>query len=218
MLFVLLLVADIFLGSAPSDGSSPGKLVSFYVKHDTTVLAATYLQIVIAIVFVAFLVGLYSLLRRAEGAPAMLSTAALGLGLVTICFVLINQAFEVALAGQVARRVDPVVLWSLFRVGGAIDILSDLWHGLFLAAASLALIRTQVLPRWIGWTGLAGALGFILGTFSVGNPGTPIEAFLLPGFVCFLVWTLATSIFMVRGRAALSQRQQASTSREVAVG
>src|SRR5258708_4212670 len=79
MLFVLLLVADIFLGSAPSDGSSPGKLVSFYVKHDTTVLAATYLQIVIAIVFVAFLVGLYSLLRRAEGAPAMLSTAALGL-------------------------------------------------------------------------------------------------------------------------------------------
>ena len=74
-------------------------------------------------------------------------------------------------------------------------------------AASLALIRTQVLPRWIGWVGLAGALGFVLGTFSVGNPGSPVEAFLLPGFVCFLVWMLATSIFMVRGRAALRARE-----------
>lgn len=72
------------------------------------------------------------------------------------------------------------------------------------------ILRTAVLPRWIGWVGLAAGLSYVVSTagyvFSTGQ--NPLDMLEFIAFVLFVTWMMATSIVLVR-RARFAVRVQA---------
>lgn len=74
--------------------------------------------------------------------------------------------------------------------------------GLWIAAASIALLRTHIAPRWIGWLGV-GLLApqIVAASWVVGGQLTAVhDALAGLGIIgSFLVWLPAASVSMLRG-------------------
>jgi hypothetical protein len=71
--------------------------------------------------------------------------------------------------------------------------------GIF-AATTIGLVRAQILPSWYGWLGLVATLAAILRATNWARDGfwSPSGDWVLVTIVCALVWTLVTSILLVR--------------------
>jgi hypothetical protein len=156
------------------------------------------------------LVGFYEALR--EAGPVMIIAAvagAVGMTLVTISHVLpISMANELApgytdAAGAtqdaLAVTADTLASASLLTnyVGNALN-----W-GVAVPLYALAILKTRVLPRWIGWLGLVVAVfGGWLGLL---EPASDIvEGVSSIGFVGFFVFVASTGIAILRRRGRLA--------------
>jgi hypothetical protein len=128
--------------------------------------------------FLWFLGVLRSTLRLAEGGTGRLAATAYAGGIVLVGFALVDGALQFATADSVGDVPAGVtqsisVLYSDFFVGFPVGF------GTLLLATAVVLLRTRVLPMWLGWFAL------VLG----------IAAFLGPiGFVAFLVFPVWVAI------------------------
>lgn len=86
---------------------------------------------------------------------------------------------------------------AAFQAGQAIFTFAAMFLGIFLIAASEAIRRTRVLPRWIGYLGLVAGAAYVAGSFSVADQRGPLALPALLGFVLFIVWTLAISVVLI---------------------
>jgi hypothetical protein len=65
-------------------------------------------------------------------------------------------------------------------------------------AAAIVVLRTHVLPRWLGWLAAATAVALLANGFA-------LDAEFGPAFLLFLLWVVATSVvLLVRGSAVTS--------------
>jgi hypothetical protein len=82
---------------------------------------------------------------------------------------------------------------ALFYLEGAIGDLALFPFAAFLAAAAMVLIRTRVLPGWLGWAG--AVLGLVVGLLAAGSiVGLDIEPADQAILVLALVWVAALAI------------------------
>jgi len=58
---------------------------------------------------------------------------------------------------------------------------------LLCAAAGFSILRTPVLPRWLGWTGLVTAAALLANGTAIGTADAP-------AYLLFLLWTLGLSL------------------------
>jgi hypothetical protein len=88
-------------------------------------------------------------------------------------------------------------------VGASYEIqkVMNIPHGLFTAAAALAMLSTRSLPRWVGWLGLVAGLGFALSV----NWGPMIETFQpirvnlqVFSWIGIAIWMLAAGVILFR--------------------
>jgi len=198
IVFVLLLIIDVVLDPSPNVSDPASTVVTTFVQHRDAIFTATYIQVVAIIPFFIFLATLRSFLRRAEGVSAFLSPLVFVAGISAGLFVLIHYGVNAALASSATPQSDPALISALHRMGSTIFLLSDPLFATFLAPASLILLRTRALPRWLGWLGLVGAFFFFMNIFSLPDPQGPLGLTGLLGFLVFLVWVLAVSIFVFR--------------------
>ena len=63
--------------------------------------------------------------------------------------------------------------------------------GVMVAAASAVIIKTRVLPIWLGWAGAATAIALLVNSAFV-------DAEFGLAFLLFLLWTAVTSAIMTR--------------------
>lgn len=176
------------LNSAESDGN--------------LVLGAEMLALLL---FVPFLAYLWSVLRGLDAPGRWLSTTALCAGIVAI-----NVKLMGVLPDIVARRgeADGELAATLTRLGEVSFMASFAPLGLCLAATAAIIIRSQVLPSWLGWSAAAVAPLLIANSFDLG-------AEFGPAFLLFLVWTLLASLVLLRGAvidaAAPASAREAAT-------
>jgi hypothetical protein len=137
-----------------------------------------------------FLAYLYSLLRRAEGDGGWLSTAALVAGSSGIVLKLASHAPELAI--HHAHIVKGTQLYkALDDIAGGATVTSLYPLAICCAAVAAVSLREHVLPRWLGGfaalTALALAVngGFLYASFE-------------PALLLFLLWTLVTSVVLLR--------------------
>jgi hypothetical protein len=199
VLFALIVsgaLVGLFAGGAePNDPVH--SVVTTLTSERTGLLVRYNFQLAASGFFVIFLASLTSTLRRAEAGDGMLSRLAFGSALVGIAFVTFTNALNAALAASVVQVGGDQAVWAVFQVGQATFTFAALFLGLFLLAASIVIIRTRVLPRWIGWIGIVGGVAYAIGSFSVADQRGPIAIPAVLGFVLFLVWTVATSVTLV---------------------
>jgi len=92
-------------------------------------------------------------------------------------------------------EVDPSLHAALQEMADAACVVSLPALGISVGAAAAVVLRTGVLPAWLGWFSALTALLLIANGFAVGGDQGP----------AFLLWTLITGIVLLR-RAVVATR------------
>jgi hypothetical protein len=169
------------------------------------VLARSLIGMLSLVPFLAFIVGLQTLIRRARPDDEALPALLLSLGIVWIAVTFVATAHE---SGTVLGRTDP---FDPTLVGsgaeGALVIYGPVGRILtaaFLVVAGTAIARTRVMPAWVGRAAFAlGALqlAFVATFFSGTAPEQffSVNGWYLPVLGSLLsVWILSASVALIR--------------------
>jgi hypothetical protein len=151
-----------------------GVQLSFYVNYEGRLVAQAILFGVASVLLLVFLGGLRAFLARAEGQDPRLAPVVVAAGAVAAGLVLLQAAIVVALTELRGNEVGVQAqgsAWAaraLFYLEGALGDMVLFPFAAFLAAAAVVLLRTRVLPPWLGWVG--AALGGLIGVLGAGLP------------------------------------------------
>jgi hypothetical protein len=189
-----------------------GVQLTFYVNYEDQLLAQAILFGVASMLLLVFVGGLRAFLARAEGQDPRLAPVVVAAGAVAAGLVLLRAAIVVALTALRGNEVGVHAqgsAWaarSLFYLEGAVGDMVLFPFAVLLAAAAVVLLRTGVLPRWLGWVG--AALAVLVGILAAGLPaGLDIEpldqaiALLALAWVAGLAFCLGWPLASAAGRA-----------------
>ncbi len=153
------------------------------------------LELIAILLFLPFLGYLYSVLRRAEGEGAWLSPTAFGAGLVDLTIKLGSIAPGFA---SRAEGLDPQLHQALEKMNSVAFIVTMLPLGVMMAAVAIVILKTRVLPLWLGLLAALTAPACLVN-------GTFLDAEFGPAFLLFLLWVMLASIVLTlrAGRAAV---------------
>ncbi len=153
------------------------------------------LELIALLLFLPFLGYLYSVLRRAEGEGAWLSPTAFGAGLVDLTIKLGSIA-----PGFAARTegLDPQLHQALEKMNSVAFIVTMLPLGVMMAAVAIVILKTRVLPLWIGLLAAITAPACLVN-------GMFLDAEFGPAFLLFLLWVTITGVVLTlrAGRATV---------------
>jgi hypothetical protein len=197
VVFVFLAVlAYLFAPGLPQVNDSDAEVRDWFVDNQSRIRWQVFLFGLATIFFLWFFATLAGNLRRAAGTPAgrlpaiivASAGASAGLYLVgTACF------------GALARMPSEGQR-ALFELGNMVFAVNEFVALTLVAAVSLAVLRTRLLPDWLAWAGgvfvvlaLVDAAGRTIGDSAAFGPG---GVFGILVFLVFLAWTLAASLLL----------------------
>jgi hypothetical protein len=154
----LLLIMRVIEGSGmPDAGASTATAVRFWTDHQSEQIAAAIISSFAALFLVWFGSYLRSALRDADGGKSTLADISFGGVLVTAAGILAIATVELAAAdtagdvpGQVTQTLSALQAESYLGVAAG--------FGLFGIATGLAIMRTGVLSRRLGWLSLVSGV------------------------------------------------------------
>ena len=184
---VVLWVLGIVIREAsnlPDDEASGDQVLGWYASDENTILTAGFIFMLGALFFLVFLGALRVRLLGAEGPVGFLTAIAYASGVaVAVCLLLLpGPDISAALANE---ELTGDAALALNNLGDIFFLGAELSAALMLAATGLVLIRTRVLPGWLGWLSLVIALWLLI--VPVGWAG------LLLGFT---LWTLLVGVLL----------------------
>ena len=179
----LLVVSIIVTGFDSVDtNDSTQKVVEFWSDNDGQQVAGAFISALSLVPLLWFLGSLRSALRTAEGGTGRLSAIAFAGGIVLVGFGAVDSSIQFAAAESVGD-VPPAVTQSLSVLYGDFFLGFPVGVGTLLLASGLAILRTRVLPAWLGWVAL------VLGVISI----TPVGFF---AFFVVLAWIAVVSVML----------------------
>jgi hypothetical protein len=202
VLFVALFM--IALALTGNTGDDPDGVQSYYADSGNQIkqIVAFFLMVAAAIAFISWLGTLRALLVRGEDASGTLTTLVLGSGLVGTA--LMVGGFGVAAAPAILAHDDKFTLDAntaeMFNAGGyALVVGGTMVASILVLATSMAALRTNVLPAWLGWAGLVAGVSMLF-------------AFYFIPLVVFAAWVLMISLLMIVAAWKATPVQPARTS------
>jgi hypothetical protein len=159
--FIVLVIAGFAVMGEPKDAQSPTKeIVDYYVDNKDAVRIGGLLTVAAGVLLIFFGAQLRQVLHAAGGEGEVLSLVAFVGTAIVATAAAIDGTIMFSLA-EAADDIDPVAvqalqaLWDNDFLPFMLGILCFLW------ATGLAVIRTGVLPKWLGWVMiLFGVVGF----------------------------------------------------------
>lgn len=203
--------------------ASTADIVRFYANQPATHRVGVTVAGMVFVLFLVYLAGLHRVLSTRQPTAA---TVALSAGIVVAAFYLLSATVAtLPLSRQLgAMRPEQVdVLFGLRTLGQQL-IFSMFPRVVFLAAASAAVLRARVLPRWIGMLGCAFASLALLGGLRFLFPLESALYGVLDGLAIlsmytFSLWVVASSLgLLVRSRRSAAPELAATHSGATSVG
>jgi hypothetical protein len=203
ILFVAMnVIATFATGKPPGFHDSVDKISQYIVEHDSQIVGSAVVAAISTVVALAFFVGVWRLLRRAEGGDTFdFSTVFLAGGIVASAIVVVATAVSAVPAFESENLEAPpntIVRFSWDLQGVLFTLLGGVLVALLLAAA-ISILRSGGLPRWLGWLALLGAAAEVGGALGITREGL-YKAGLFTGFLPIMVWTLAASVSLMASR------------------
>jgi len=209
ILFVVALVAEIVvaLGVNLTQNDSAVKIANGLHAHETALTVIACLSIVYAVMFVIYLSALHNLLRGDTDRTRALGSLVLVGG---VLFVTLHGVSDIGITGLVAAKLasygaqhDPGLSYTLYLTTFALESVGDVFGSLFALATGVLVLRSGVLPRWLGWVSmLAGSMLFLQG-FGLGGVIASFGLVLdLIGFLLLLVFVLMSSVILLTRKSA----------------
>jgi len=206
LLFVVLILPAYVVGypDAPTPISGTTQVLRYFgATSGTFVLLNGTLALFSTFFFLWFLGALYGVVRRAEGVDGVLSTIALAGGTLFIILSCAGNAVEIVHPAAAERFInfapDPQLAFGSLALSSWLYHFCQVGDAVMVTAASLAMLASAVLPRWLGFVGLLVAILTLL-------------HFVLPlvGAFAGLVWVALVSVLMIVG---LSERASSTARR-----
>jgi hypothetical protein len=190
---VLFVAAYIVFGDQPAAGAPADEVVAFYDGDRSRILTASFL-LGLAILFLIWFAGaVANALREAGEGRLAATTVASAATLAGFLFVI--TAIGSGLAYTIAGAGDAGVIQALSDLLQAFNVISAFPAAGLIAAATVGLWQTRMVPDWFGWAGIAAGLIVLLGTTTWATDGfwASDGAFRIITIIAFLVWTAVTS-------------------------
>lgn len=199
--FVVLLIAAAFLFPMAPDaaGASGARYAAWLADHRNAVLSQAYLRGLAAVVALVFIGGLSALLWRRSANP-LLPLLLFSAGLMHTVILFVSNGAMASAAIAASNGVDGASLRAIGIFSDSVLTLEAFAEAMMFATAAALLLRTAIVPRWIGWFSIAGVpLAFL---DAAGFLGSPLEVVGMIALLYSLVWFLTLSIALVRGPRA----------------
>jgi hypothetical protein len=205
LLSVIALAAEIVvaLGVKLSQNDSAAKIANGLHAHHSRLIVIACLSVVYAVTFLTYLAGLHSLLRdNTDRARALGSLVLVG----GVLFVALHAVSDIGITGLVGAKLasygaqhDQGLSYGLYLMTYALESVGDVFGSLFAFATGALVLRSGVLPRWLGWMAILVASMFFLQGFGLGGVIASFGLVLdLIGFVLLVVFVLASSVILLR--------------------
>jgi hypothetical protein len=143
------------------------------------------LELIAMLLFIPFLGYLYGVLRAAEGEGGWLSATAFGAGLVDLTI----KLGSIAPSFAAQEGLNPQLHDTLHKMNSIAFMVTMLPIGVMMAATAIVILKTRVLPVWLGLLAAATAPAcWVNGMF--------LDAEFGPAFLLFLLWVIIASVVM----------------------
>ena len=179
-------------GTADRSGESAAEVLAAFDEDGTSILVGAFLFALGTAFFVWFLGSLRAAFLAAEGTPGRLTAVAFAGGVG-------KAVFDLAVMGTLAAGAiaadegdfAPEAAQAVAAIDTAFFVGAEFMAAVFMSAAAFVVVRTRVLPVWLGWLAAVIAVGVLV---------IPIGwAFLLFGLP---LWVLLASVLLWRSAPA----------------
>jgi hypothetical protein len=177
----------------PATSASP-RTIGTYVAHhppSTAQWAGVYLELLALLAFVVFVGYLWRILRDAERGTGWLAGVALSGGLLSAAIKLTSLPAALAALYRADDGISTQVATALIDMNNIAFALTWATTALMLAATAGVVLGTGVLPRRLGWSAIAIAVG-LLASLPFAASAEP------PTFLLALIWIVAASVVLLR--------------------
>ena len=178
----LLVAAFAVSGDTPSVDDSPADIVSFYTDNDSEQQWSAALLAWGALLFLVFATTIAGALRRARGETGGSSALAFGGAVVATVGMTIFAGIGFTL-GDAVDHLGPASILTLNALSSDMFFTVAIGTAAFLLGAGIAMVKTDILPKWLGWVAI------VLGVASF----TPLGFF---GFLGMGLWILVASVML----------------------
>lgn len=205
---ILLVVGFLIVTPSPPDLDAPvDEWSSYYTDHQDAINTGLMLVSVSLFFLIWFLGSLTSALRVAAGSPRLPSIA-LGGGLVAIASLFVALTC-VAVAAHRPDEVSPELTRALSDASMLAGVPGIAGLGALFGATAVVILRTDLLPQWLGW--LSG-LAAVVQPLTYGVLYTDTGAFAADGvlglfvpFALAILTVLALSIVLIQSTEQLNR-------------
>lgn len=196
---VLIAVSGLIAGSPPKLTDPTGKIVKYLTDNQGVLRWSAYIGAVGTGFALWWAGSVWRTIRSAEGGSPLLAVTAVGGLLLGLSVAMVGSIITAVLAtpgvgvgtGAGGVRFFYILGTALFG-GVGIGVIA------FAGAFSVVIIRTRVLPSFVGWFGLLVAIVWIPGAAVMSTTRDEVYYITFAGFLLFALWALVTSITMLR--------------------
>jgi hypothetical protein len=178
---IAFLAVGVIGGNTPNAKDSAQKVFDFYVKHRNAQMGAAFFLSLGGGLLIFFSATLRHVLARPP-ARGQLASAAFGGGLVGASGLLLSATAHLALADS-GKHGSPTAAQTLNLLDNNTYFPAVVGIAVLVLAAGISIIRTRVLPLWLG------IVGVVAGVASL----TPAGFF---GFLLALLWIAVVSVWL----------------------
>jgi hypothetical protein len=196
---VLVVIGALIGGNPPKPSDSAAKIMKYFQDNQDNLKVGAYLNGVALVPLLWFLGTLFGRLRRAEGGAGRVSGIALTGGVAAVTIAMVANGFGAYSA------LHPEASAGSFQISSILLGYAAFAIAVLVAATSIVVLRTKLLPSWFAWAGEALAIAWLIGAASVSTESTAIFTI---GFVVFLLW----AVWIVVLSVLLYRTPQSATS------
>jgi hypothetical protein len=197
---VLLFFAIISVSKAlPPPNHTLADITHTASASSAAILRGAYLGALFSGALILFGAIVAARLRRAEGVGGGWWIVALA-GIAGTSVGLVADMLEITFVRAVGHGVRGDALWVGYP-SGPDGVLIAIPLAVFLLGAGMGARQTRALPRWLAWLALPLAASFAIGAAGVTGDevdGGILGGFLLFGYLGLAVWTVGSSVSMLR--------------------
>lgn len=202
-------VAALFSAGTPPSGSDTGLVVNYVGKHTGAFETFALGNGLAYLAFLVFANGLREALTQSEDRARLAATIFSAASTVLAAVALVGGALTATGAVDASVTAEPASLRAMFEAGAVmLGPGVEFPAALALAAAAMAVGRSNVLPRWTSWVGWVAAALNLVATPSLYGGSNPTVFYsatgiaeLAMGLLPLLVWTFITGVSLLRTRA-----------------
>ena len=207
---ILFIIGAIILQSdTPMSDDSAADIRKYFVDHPHKYIVGDFLiGLSFVFLFLPFASSLRAFLGRAEGSSAVWSRLVFGGALLFTAVGAATSGLQGGLAYSAANFTDDNILKTVVNANyytftTAVPFLA----GLTVLSASIVVLRTGALWRWLGVLGILFTVAAVISTLAVLNddPEGPLGILGFINFIVFGVWILITSAGLLMKQAPPEQ-------------